>query len=44
MGRTYSSPFYIMLFFNGFKSVVTILVEATPLKSKNDIIPDKNES
>ena len=32
MGRTYGSHDYFMLIFNGLKSVVTILAEATPLR------------
>ena len=32
MGRTYGSHDYFMLLFNGLKSVVSILAEATPLR------------
>ena len=44
MDRTYSSPVCSIHFFSGLKSAATKLAEATPLKSKVDIIPVKNEA
>ena len=38
MGRTYGFHDYFMLIFNGLKSVVTILAEATPLRDCVNII------
>ena len=36
MDRTYGSHDYFIFLFNGLKSVVTILAEATPLSVNND--------